>query len=64
MKTYTLTEDQIRNILSRLNDADDVISSVEVEPTDYTKSAYYANGFAQSSIRGTILSLLKVLDND
>lgn len=63
MTVYTVTEEQIRDIIDRLNDADDVVSSVEEDPADYTKGAYYANGFAQSAIRGTILSLLRVLDN-
>ncbi len=63
MTNYTITEDQIKYLLQRLSDADEVVCSVDTESDDYTKGAPYANGYAHSAIQGTILELARVLAN-
>lgn len=64
MSVIVVNEETLDSIISRLVESNVILEQVDYESDDYTKGVYYASGYAQSAIRGTIMELLKLKGNE
>ena len=58
------TEDRLKNIIDRINDAVSVVSEAEhSDAADYTKTYAYCNGYGRSALIGASQELQSLLSD-